>query len=215
MTEGKWSHVTDLNMNRSALKACVLDGLPNSYRFTFYGHQTEHGDACREPPQVSIFGHNTVEEMFAVERGQASGSPDEDGGSRVMDCVGEVVIDMEYNAVRGDVSNGNDNNNNNNDDDDNDVGSSDDDDDDGGDGSDVFQQHGAGPGYGGFSMHGLNQFAILFDDQIDWRQQSLVVVWLLFWIITLFLFIFLFFIWRFFFWKIFLWNFWRVFFLEL
>lgn len=179
VTEGKWSHVTDLNMNRSALKACVLDGLPNSYRFTFYGHQTEHGDACREPPQVSIFGHNTVEEMFATEQGQRAGrSPDEDGGSRVMDCVGEVVIDMEYNAGgRCDVSNGNDNNNNNNnnknhnnnDDDDRCSDEDDDDDDDGGDGDDdVFQQNGAeSPGYAELSVHGLNQFSILFDDQLD------------------------------------------------
>jgi len=40
----EWTVTTDMNINRSALKACVIDDLPNIRDYTYYGHLVDQGD---------------------------------------------------------------------------------------------------------------------------------------------------------------------------
>ncbi len=39
----EWYDATDMNINRSALKACIIRDLPNITDFTHYGHSKDMG----------------------------------------------------------------------------------------------------------------------------------------------------------------------------
>lgn len=46
-----WKRVTDMNINRSALGACVAINLPNSREFSIVGEYSEYSSCSRESGQ--------------------------------------------------------------------------------------------------------------------------------------------------------------------